>query len=143
MSLNHPSKYPLNIEKLNEAASLFIGTHDFNAFRSSGSCSSSTVRTIYQSEWQKDGDYLKYHVAGSGFLYNMVRIMTGTMLRIGLGLADSDTVRAALDDPKRELAGDTAPAHGLTLCRVKYDLFDTDAVLKECSFDGHPSLTGA
>lgn len=118
--------YPLDIEKLNKAASLFIGTHDFNAFRSSGGMSTSTERTIYVSEWTKEGPYLKYHVAGSGFLYNMVRIMTGTMLRIGLGFEKPELIAEALSGAKREFAGDTAPAHGLTLERVVYDLFDTD-----------------
>lgn len=122
--------YPLDLERLNEAALHFLGTHDFNAFRSSGSCSASTVRTIYASEWEKDGSYYRYHVAGSGFLYNMVRIMTGTMLRIGLGFDSPDTVKAALENPEREHAGDTAPAHGLTLARVVYDLFDTDDYLE-------------
>lgn len=118
--------YPLDIEKLNKAAKFFIGTHDFNAFRSSGGMSTSTERTIFVSEWTKDGSYLYYHVAGSGFLYNMVRIMTGTMLRIGLGFEKPELIADALSGAKRELAGDTAPAKGLTLSRVVYDLFDTD-----------------
>ena len=121
--------YPLDLDKLNEAAKLFLGTHDFNAFRSSGGMSTSTERTIFVSEWTKEGSYLKYHVAGSGFLYNMVRIMVGTMLRIGLGFEEPSIVTDALDNAERSFAGDTAPAHGLTLYEVKYDLFDTEDFL--------------
>ena len=73
---------------------------------------------------------LYYDVAGSGFLYNMVRIMVGTMLRIGQGYEDISLIENALMNPSRENAGDTAPAHALTLWRVEYDEFDTDEVLK-------------
>lgn len=121
--------YPLDFDRLNEAASKFLGTHDFNAFRSSGGLSSSTERTIFRSEWIREGNYLRYHVAGSGFLYNMVRIMVGTMIRIGEGLDSPDVVAEALNTPLRDNAGDTAPAHGLMLDRVKYDLFDTEDYL--------------
>ena len=75
-------------------------------------------------------DGAAYDVAGSGFLYNMVRIMVGTMLRIGMGYDDLSAIENALASPSRENAGDTAPAHGLTLWRVEYDAFDTEAVLK-------------
>ena len=118
--------YPLDKTKLDEAASYFLGEHDFNAFRSTGSKNLSTVRTIYESEWSRKGDYLYYHVAGNGFLYNMVRIMVGTMIRIGQGFDDPIVIKEALEQKKRSLAGDTAPAHGLMLWRVKYDSFDTE-----------------
>ena len=121
--------YPLDIERLNEAAELFLGEHDFNAFKSTGSKAQTTVRTIYASEWEKEGTYLRYHVAGSGFLYNMVRIMVGTMIRIGQGFEEPSLITEALSGARRELAGDTAPAHGLTLRRVKYDLFDTEDLI--------------
>lgn len=118
--------YHLDIDRLNKAASFFIGEHDFNAFRSAGSKTQGTVRTIYRSEWERRGSYLFYNVAGSGFLYNMVRIMVGTMIRIGSGYDAPETVLSALENPIRCHAGDTAPAHGLTLYGVKYDLFDTN-----------------
>ena len=73
---------------------------------------------------------LKYHVAGSGFLYNMVRIMVGTMIRIGQGFEEPETIDEALNAAERSFAGDTAPAHGLMLYRVKYDLFDTEGLVK-------------
>lgn len=116
----------LDLAKLNEAASLFLGTHDFAAFKAAGSKAATTIRTIYKSEWSANGSYLYYDVAGSGFLYNMVRIMVGTMLRVGMGYASPDSVRHALEAPARDNAGDTAPAHGLMLYRVEYDEFDTD-----------------
>ena len=122
---------PLDIEKLNGAAALLLGTHDFNAFKASGSSASTTVKTIYESHWTKCGEYLFYDIAGSGFLYNMVRIIVGTMLRIGMGLDDSETIKKALAEPKRENAGDTAPARGLTLWRVEYDEFDTEEIHKK------------
>ena len=125
--------YPLDEARMNEAAKLFIGTHDFNAFRAAGSKAATTERTIFESEWVRDGSVLYYHVAGSGFLYNMVRIMVGTMIRIGQGFDGPEIIKAALDEPLRVNAGDTAPAHGLTLWRVKYDLFDTEEILA-----GHP-----
>ena len=121
--------YPLNKELLDEAASCFLGTHDFNAFRSSGGLNESTERSIFVSEWEKEGPVLRYHVAGSGFLYNMVRIMVGTMIRIGEGFDSPEVVKKALEEPQRTNAGDTAPAHGLTLWRVKYDLFDTEDMI--------------
>ena len=127
--------YPLDLEKLNAAAALFVGTHDFAAFKAVGSRAASTVRTIYTSEWRREGDLLVYEVAGSGFLYNMVRILVGTMLRVGMGYDGLGLIETALADPKRSNAGDTAPAHGLTLWRVTYDEFDTEDVLarvKEC-----------
>ncbi|MBO4384599.1 MAG: tRNA pseudouridine(38-40) synthase TruA [Clostridia bacterium] len=121
--------YPLDLDKLNEAAGYFIGTHDFNAFRSSGGLNATTVRTVYESGWTREGDMLKYHVSGNGFLYNMVRIMVGTMIRVGEGFDRPEVVAEALKDPSRSNAGDTAPAHGLMLWRVRYDLFDTEKVL--------------
>ncbi|MCH5279487.1 MAG: tRNA pseudouridine(38-40) synthase TruA [Christensenellaceae bacterium] len=129
----------LDIEKLNAAAALFLGEHDFAAFKASGSKAASTVRSIYASQWSQEGELLVYDVAGSGFLYNMVRIMVGTMLRIGMGYAELDTIKCALENPSRENAGDTAPAHGLTLWRVEYDEFDTERILRGST----PSPAGA
>lgn len=122
--------YPLDIKRMNEAASLFLGEHDFGAFKSTGSKASTTVRTIFASEWKREGHLLEYHVAGSGFLYNMVRIMAGTMIRIGQGFEEPSLISAALEHAERAYAGDTAPAHGLMLRRVVYDLFDTDDFIK-------------
>lgn len=122
--------YKLDEERMNKAAELFLGTHDFAAFKSTGSKASTTVRTVFRSVWEREGQALRYRVAGSGFLYNMVRIMTGTMIRIGQGFEEPEYVLHALEGRDRSLAGDTAPAHGLTLDRVVYDLFDTEELIK-------------
>ncbi len=121
----------LDLEKLNAAAAFFLGTHDFLSFKAAGSKSKTTIRTIYKSEWFRNGEFLFYDVAGSGFLYNMVRIMVGSMLRVGMGFESPEFILRALENPDRENAGDTAPAHGLMLYRVKYDEFDTEQFLSK------------
>ena len=120
---------PLDVDAMNAAAACFLGTHDFSAFKAAGTNVESAVRTIYRSEWVKDGCLLRYHVAGSGFLYNMVRILVGTMLEVGLGRRALETVPQALASGERKQAGPTAPAHGLTLRRVEYKDFDTEDYL--------------
>ena len=119
----------LDASAMNEAASLFLGTHDFSAFHAAGTTVESAVRTIYRSEWTKEGCLLRYDVAGSGFLYNMVRILVGTMLEIGQGRRAPDSVARALESGDRRDAGPTAPAHGLMLSRVEYRDFDTEDYL--------------
>lgn len=116
--------WKLDLDRLNQAAEMFMGQHDFAAFMAVGVTPETTVRTIYESHWHREGDLLIYDVAGSGFLYNMVRIMVGTMLQYGQG-RNTDGIRNALESGKRDFAGSTAPAHGLTLNRVQYADFDT------------------
>lgn len=116
---------PLDIGAMNAAAALFIGEHDFSAFHCARTSVSGRVRTIYESRWRKRRDYLIYEVAGSGFLYNMVRIMVGSMLEIGKGQSCPGAISRALASGLRTDAGPTAPAHGLTLYRVQYVDFDT------------------
>lgn len=130
---------PLDLDRLNAAAELFLGEHDFNAFKASGSRAATTVRTIYLSRWTRDGNCLYYDVAGSGFLYNMVRIMVGTMLRVGMGYEDMGFIENALAHPERGNAGDTAPAHGLMLYGIEYALFDTDDILRRSGAE--PGIT--
>ncbi|MDO4567672.1 MAG: tRNA pseudouridine(38-40) synthase TruA [Clostridia bacterium] len=117
--------YRLDVPAMRSAAELFLGEHDFNAFRASGSRVESTVRTIYESSWSAHGDVLRYDVTGSGFLYNMVRIMVGAMLEIGLGRSDLSDISGAFEHCDRTRIGVTAPAHGLALARVQYADFDT------------------
>ena len=121
---------PLSFDVLQNAASEYLGEHDFRAFMSSGTTMENTVRTIYFSEWTEEGRYLHYDVCGSGFLYNMVRIMVGTMLEICAGRLPADSIRKAFSTPDRSFAGATAPAHGLTLVRVVYPDFDTKEILE-------------
>lgn len=122
--------YMPNIAAMQEAASYALGTHDFNAFKCADSSMENTVRTITKSEWARNGNLLTYTVEGNGFLYNMVRILVGTMLEIGSGKRQPSDLRKAIETGKRADAGATAPAHGLCLCRVVYPDFDTEEILR-------------
>ena len=122
---------PLSVPDMNSAAANVVGEHDFRAFMSAGTEMENTVRTVLHSAWTKEGSLLHYDVTGTGFLYNMVRILAGTMLDIGRGYLPVDSMEKALASRNRRDAGATAPAHGLTLMRVRYPDFDTDEVLKE------------
>lgn len=119
----------LDVDAMRRAAAHCVGEHDFRAFMSAGSTIENTVRTILRSEWTQDGSYLHYDVTGTGFLYNMVRILAGTMLDIGMHRLDETAVETALMTLARGDAGATAPAHGLMLMRVKYPDFDTEEIL--------------
>lgn len=122
---------PLDIPQLQSVAAVVLGEHDFRAFMASGSRLQHTIRTIYRSEWSLIGNMLYYDVEGNGFLYNMVRILVGTMLDIGKGLLPPACLTAALRSGIRSDAGPTAPAHGLMLMRIWYPAFDTASVLHE------------
>lgn len=116
---------PLDMERMRAAAAQVLGEHDFIAFKAAGTELASTVRRIYISSWTQDGPMLYYDIAGNGFMYNMVRIVVGTMLEIGGGLCPPDAMARALMSGRREDAGATAPPHGLTLSRVEYPDLDT------------------
>lgn len=119
----------LDVKAMDEAASILLGTHDFAAFKAAGVEQESSVRTIFVSRWAREGRLVHYDVAGSGFLYNMVRIFVGTMLEIGTGRRGAASIEQALASGSRSDAGPTAPAHGLTLARVEYENFDTEDYL--------------
>ncbi len=120
---------PLDLGLMNEAAALVEGTHDFSAFMSTGREVESAVRTVSLSQWEKQGKFLIYTVQGNGFLYNMVRILVGTMVGMGSGRIPADSMEKALTSLSRKDAGPTAPPYGLVLWRVKYPDFDTEEVL--------------
>ena len=120
---------PLDLERMQAAAKDALGEHDFAAFMSAGSTLERTVRTVFRSEWTHDGRYLYYDVSANGFLYNMVRILVGTMLEVGSGKLPEDAIAIALESGLRADAGATAPPHALCLQRVQYEDFDTDEVL--------------
>ena len=120
---------PLDLDVMNEAAALVVGTHDFSAFMSTGREVETAVRTVSLSKWEKQGKFLVYTVQGNGFLYNMVRILVGTMVGMGSGRIPKDSMEKALASLSRKDAGPTAPPHGLVLWRVKYPGFDTEEVL--------------
>ena len=114
--------YPKHLDEavMQRAAQQFVGTHDFAAVRSVGTEVKSTVRTVYHYEVERDGDLISLRVCANGFLYNMVRIIVGTLLRVNEGKISLDQVRRALEERNRSLAGITAPACGLYLDEVFY-----------------------
>lgn len=112
--------YELDVNRMQEAAAYLEGEHDFKSFCQTGAQVESTVRTIYSVEVEEQGDNdLVIRVCGNGFLYNMVRIIVGTLLDIGQGKRDPMDIFTILEAKDRSAAGPTAPAHGLTL--VKYE----------------------
>jgi len=122
---------PLDTDALHAAAKEILGTHDFTAFMAAGSSTENAVRTILKSEWLQQGSYLYYDVTGTGFLYNMVRILVGTMLEIAWDKRSSGAIARALTSGRRNDAGSTAPAKGLCLMRVRYENFDTETILQK------------
>ena len=112
--------FKLDHESMQKAAEDLIGEHDFASFAAPGHESASTVRTIYNCTVTKKGDVITITVTGNGFLYNMVRIIAGTLLEIGKGNLDPDCIKEILNAKNREAAGPTAPACGLTLERIDY-----------------------
>ena len=98
-----------------------VGTHDFAAFAASGSVVKDTVRTIYRAEVTREGSEIRLIVEGSGCLYNMVRIIAGTLIGVGSGKLEPGAFKRAIASGDRLDLGITAPAHGLTLMEVFYD----------------------
>lgn len=114
-------KGKLNVEAMNEAAQSFVGKYDFSAFCASGSEVEDRVRTVYEMRVERIGNEVAVTVSADGFLYNMVRIMVGTLLEVSEGRLSAEDIKIALETGKRELAGRTAAAKGLCLDRVFYD----------------------
>ena len=111
----------LDAEKMKEAAKYFEGEHDFKAFKSSGTSGKNSVRTIYKAEVRKEGDNIIIELTGNGFLYNMVRIISGTLLDVGLGKIKPEEIPEIIESKDRQRAGRTLPAHGLYLVQVVYN----------------------
>ena len=118
MEYHFPIK--LDVKKMKEAAKYFEGEHDFKGFKASGTSSKSSVRTIYKADVKQDGDRIYIELTGNGFLYNMVRIISGTLLDVGLGKIDVNDIPEIIDSKDRKRAGKTLPAHGLCLVKVEY-----------------------
>ena len=112
--------FPLDIDKMREAAEHLKGQHDFRSFCSVHTAVKSTVRTIYTLDIVKSGDEIIIRISGNGFLYNMVRIIAGTLAEVGRGFRTPEDVRDLLTAKEREQAGATAPPRGLTLIRIEY-----------------------
>lgn len=111
----------LDIPAMEKAAGYLLGEHDFKSFCSNKRMKKSTVRRIDQIEIHADGTKVVFTYTGNGFLYNMVRILTGTLLEVGLGKRRPEEMKAVLEARNREAAGATAPPEGLFLMRVEYD----------------------
>ena len=110
----------LNVEDMKKAAKYFEGEHDFKAFKASGTSGKSSVRTIYKADVIENNDRIFIELTGNGFLYNMVRIISGTLLEVGLGKIRPDEIKNIIEEKNREKAGRTLPAHGLYLVSVNY-----------------------
>ena len=115
-----PDPAPLDIDSMRKAAQSLLGEHDFSAFCSNKHMKKSAVRTLSDIQIERRGGEVRLTYTGSGFLYNMVRILTGTLLEVGHGQRSVDSVKAALLSLDREQAGFTAPAQGLILWDVHY-----------------------
>lgn len=111
----------VNDIEMAKACQKFIGKHDFKCFLASGSEIKDTVREIYSANIERDGDKIHFTVCGNGFLYNMVRIMVGTLVKVGEGKLSAEDVENILTLGDRSKAGATMPARGLTLLSVEYD----------------------
>lgn len=112
--------YPIDEKLMNQAAKEFTGKKDFKAFMASGSNIRDTVRTVYNSEVRRDGEFVLFTVSGDGFLYNMVRIMTGTLIYINEGKIEIESLSEIIKNSDRTAAGKTVPPNGLYLNRVFY-----------------------
>lgn len=113
-------KYPLDERLLDEQAKQYIGTYDFTAFRASGATVKTTVRTVMAAGVERYGDLVVFRVEADGFLYNMVRIMVGTLLYISEGKIERNSIPAVIESKNRLRAGKTAEACGLYLNKVNY-----------------------
>lgn len=123
---------PLDEQAMQDAARYIVGTHDFACFQASGSNErETTVRTIYSLTVTRKGDDVILEVTGDGFLYNMVRIITGTLVEVGLGKRKPEELKAVIESCDRRNAGHTAPAEGLYLAEVFYEEKQVQAAREE------------
>lgn len=111
---------PLDLDSMRQAASYLLGEHDFLSFCSNKKFKKSSIRTIHRLEIERLGPELRVTVEGDGFLYNMVRILVGTLLEVGMGRKSPQEIPEILAGKNRELAGYTVPANGLILWEVAY-----------------------
>jgi len=113
--------YQLDLQKMNESAKYLIGTHDFSSFVASNTSTKTTTRTIFEAFFTKDeNNYITFTITGSGFLYNMVRIIVGTLLEVGRGKKPVNIMQTLLEGNKRNMAGKTVKPDGLYLKQVNY-----------------------
>lgn len=110
----------LDVDKMQEAAELLVGEHDFKSFCCVRTQTETTIRHIYSLNVRREGDFVILSITGNGFLYNMVRIIAGTLVQIGKGQLCSDDIKKMLELRDRTVAGQTAPPQGLTLMKIEY-----------------------
>ena len=111
----------LNVNDMKKAIKFFEGEHDFKAFKASGTSSKSSVRTIFNTNLYEKDDRIYIELTGNGFLYNMVRIIAGTLVEVGLEKIEPEKIEEIIKEGKRENAGKTLPPNGLYLVDVKYE----------------------
>ncbi|OQB14724.1 MAG: tRNA pseudouridine synthase A [Firmicutes bacterium ADurb.Bin193] len=121
--------YEIDFEKIKNAAAYFVGSHDFSAFMASGGSQKTTVRTVTELEVTRQGDEIHFTITADGYLYNMVRIIAGTLLYVGIGKIKSDEIPEIIKSGDRRRSGITAGAQGLYLARVVYP--DSYGVFKD------------
>ena len=112
--------YRLNISEMLLASQEFVGNHDFSGFMAKGSSIKDAIRTIDEIKITQDGEFLKFTFRGNGFLYNMIRIISGTLLFAGVGKINASDISGIIHSKNRRMAGVTLPAHGLYLEKVLY-----------------------
>ncbi len=114
--------FPIKLDenKMQEAAKYFEGEHDFKAFKASGTSSKSSVRIIYKAIVKRQDDRVIIELTGNGFLYNMVRIIAGTLVDVGIGKIEPKEIKNIIEEKDRKKAGKTLPARGLCLLEVQY-----------------------
>lgn len=118
LALHYP--FPMDIDRMNEAAANIVGTHDFSAFCGSLGQKEDSTRTVYECRLERCGDIVTLTVSGDGFLYNMVRIIAGTLIYVNEGKIAPDEITEIIESRDRNRAGITAKPHGLYLNRVFY-----------------------
>lgn len=117
---NYFVSYELDIDKMRQAASYLVGEHDFVSFCNVRTDVEDTVRTITELEILQEGEEITIRISGNGFLYNMVRIIVGTLIRVGRGFYEPEKVKEILETKDRKAAGVTAPPQGLVLVEIRY-----------------------
>ena len=113
---------PLDVERMRAGAAFLVGEHDFKSFCSTAAVVETTVRRIDEIRVEKEGDEIVIRVCGGGFLYNMVRIIAGTLMEVGRGSLAPFHIKEILEAKDRQAAGSTAPANGLTLIKIEQEM---------------------
>lgn len=121
-------KGELDLELIKEGSKYFIGSHDFSAFRNLGSSVKTSIRTIYSLEVEKVGNYIKIYISANGFLYNMARIIAGTLIEVGSNKIKPSDIKDIIDSKDRRKAGKSLPPQGLTLVEVYYNNIENTVI---------------